>query len=211
MESLVSYSKKIEQRKGQLYSLQQRYNKALDKKDQLKDELKNIEHAQFVIQTVAQETQENLIYNIENVVTSALEAVLDNPYKFKVIFDIKRNKTECQLLFERDGRLINPLDSSGYGAADLASFALRIAAWSLTYPKKRSVFILDEPFKHLSTELHEKASMLIKELSKKLEIQFIIITHVNQISEHSDKVFRVIKQGPYSNVVEIAYNKSQDI
>ena len=203
MNQIQTYRKKIDQLKGQEKSLQKLLQKSEDDFKKIKKEIKNIEIAQIVIQTVAKETQEKLIYNIENIVTSALEAVLDQPYKFVVQFNIKRNRTECKLLFKRDNKLIDPLNSSGYGAADLASFALRIAAWSLTNPKKRSIFILDEPFKHLSTELHEKSSMLIKELSLKLGIQFIIITHVNQISEHSDKVFRVTKSGAYSIVKEI--------
>lgn len=203
MNRLSLYNRKLEQLKGQRKSFQHLLNKAIDNEKKLKEQIANIEMAQFVIQTVAKETQENLIYNIENVVTSAFEAVLDDPYKFRVIFDVKRNKTECKLLFERNDKLIEPLDSSGYGAADLASLALRVAAWSLTNPKKRAAFILDEPFKHLSTELHEKASLMIKELSDKLGIQFIIITHVNQISEHSDKIFRVVKHGLYSKVIEI--------
>lgn len=201
--NLVEYSKKIEQRKGQLQSLEKLLHECNNKEKLLLKEINDIEKAQVIIQTVARETQDNLIYNIENVVTAALEAVMDDPYKFRVIFDVKRNKTEAKLLFERNGELIEPLNSSGYGAADIASLALRIAAWSLTNPKKRPLFILDEPFKHLSTELHEKASLMIKELSEKLGIQFIIITHVNQISEHSDKVFRVVKYGLYSSVIEI--------
>ena len=203
MNQLQFYNKKIEQLKGQKQSIESLLQKTESDFKKVKKNIKDIEIAQFIIQTVAKETQENLIYNIENIVTSALEAVLDQPYKFVVQFNIKRNRTECKLLFKRDNKLIEPLNSSGYGAADLASFALRIAAWSLTNPKKRSIFILDEPFKHLSTELHEKASMLIQELSKKMAIQFIIITHVNQISEHSDKVFRVTKNGLYSTIKEI--------
>lgn len=203
MNRIISYRKKIEQLKGQQTSIEKLLKKSQEDFITIENNIKNIEVAQLIIQTVAKKTQENLIYNIENIVTSALEAVLDQPYKFVVQFNIKRNKTECKLLFKRDDKLIDPLNSSGYGAADLASFALRIAAWSLTNPKKRSIFILDEPFKHLSTELHGKASMLIKELSTKLGIQFIIITHVNQISEHSDKVFRVTKDKLYSTVKEI--------
>ena len=203
MNKLIFYNKVLEQKKGQKKSIENLLQLSLNKKKEIYQSIKNIEKAQFIIQTVAQETQENLIYNIENVVTSALEAVFEDPYKFRVIFDVKRNKTECKQFFERNGQLINPLDSSGYGAADVASLALRVAAWSLSSPKKRPVFILDEPFKHLSTELHEKASLMIKELSEKLKIQFIVITHVNQISKHSDKVFKVTKNGLYSEVVEV--------
>lgn len=199
-ENLLLYSNKLEQLKGQKKIISDNYEKTARNIQFLKADLKDSEKAQFIIQQVAKETQENLIFNIENVVTSALQAVFDEPYKFKVIFDVKRNKTDCKLLFEKDGHLFNPLDSSGYGAADIASFGLRIAAWSLRNPKSAAVFILDEPFKHLSIELQEKGSALIKELSEQLGIQFIIITHVNAISEFSDKVFIIKKSGLYSTI-----------
>ena len=199
-QNLLLYSQKLEQLKGQKSILKEHYQETQKRIYDLKNDLKDSEKAQYIIQKVAKETQENLIFNIENVVTSALQAVFDEPYRFKVIFDIKRNKTDCRLVFEKNGFLMNPLDSSGYGAADIASFALRIAAWSLKTPKNRPIFILDEPFKHLSIELQERGSALIKELSVQLGIQFIIITHVNAITGYSDKVFVVKKKGVYSTI-----------
>jgi DNA repair exonuclease SbcCD ATPase subunit len=88
---------------------------------------------------------------------------------------------------------LDPLDSSGYGTVDVASLALRIAAWSMQVPRTRNVILLDEPFKFLDgqTDRIEKASQMIKELSDRLGIQFIIVTHDNTLANYADKTFTV--------------------
>jgi DNA repair exonuclease SbcCD ATPase subunit len=125
-----------------------------------------------------------------------------------VDFNIKRNKTEAELYFMKNGEKYDPLNSSGYGAVDIASFALRIAAWSLSSQKHSNIFILDEPFKHLSEDLQEKGMQMLHELSEKLKLQFILITHTKEsdVLEYSDKVFRVRKTGDYS-VIKILKGK----
>ena len=69
----------------------------------------------------------------------------------------------------------DPMEESGGGVVDLAAFALRLASWSMQAPRSRNCIMLDEPFKHLSKNLHDKASEMIKAVSKKLHVQFIII------------------------------------
>ncbi|KKK86498.1 hypothetical protein LCGC14_2762610, partial [marine sediment metagenome] len=58
-------------------------------------------------------------------------------------------------------------------------------------PKSRNVILLDEPLKNLSQNMQDKASMMLKELSNRLGIQFIIVTHEDTLTEYADRVFRV--------------------
>lgn len=128
--------------------------------------------------------------------TMALETIFDDPYEFKIEFVVKRNKTECELIFEKNGVTCHPLSASGGGVIDTASFALRIALWTLQTPRSRNTIILDEPFKFLSKDLLPRASDLLKELSEKLNLQFIIVTHLDELTECADKTFEVkIKKG----------------
>lgn len=149
------------------------------------------ERAREIIREVGLKTQEQLQYHISDITSMALEAVFDNPYELVVEFVQRRNKTECDLIFERDGSRVDPKGASGVGAIDVASFALRIAAWSMQSPKKRNVIILDEPFRYLSTNYQERASQMLKELSDRLNLQFIIITHEQTLTEYADKIFTV--------------------
>ena len=152
-----------------------------------------------LFQLVAQQTQGKLQYHISNLVTLAEAAVFDDPYKFVARFELRRGKTECDLLFEKDGAEFKPVLSSGGGALDVASFALLGVNQSLV--QKRSVLVLDEPFRFLSKDLQSKAADMIKMLSEKLGIQFIIVSHVDELVESADKVFEVVKGGQVSKVV----------
>ena len=187
---------KLEQQKGQ----RQQVEKSLsDLQVQLKEKgrsLRQHEQAKEIIRTVGQKTQEQIQFHIEDIVSMALDAVLVNPYKFAVEFVQRRNKTECDLYFVRDGNKIDPITASGVGAVDVASFALRIASWSMMVPHTRNTIILDEPFRYLSENYQEQASLMLKELSQKLGLQFIIVTHEQVLTEYADKTFTVqIKKG----------------
>ena len=160
--------------------------------------------AQEIIQQVAKETQNTFTSNISDVVSAALDAVFGNDaYKFSVEFVQKRGKTEVELSFIRDGEKIDPLSSSGGGAVDVASFALRVALWSVTKNSGRNIsntIILDEPFRFLSRELQPLAGSMLRTLSNRLGIQFILVTHNQDIIESADKIFEVQYDGRKSIV-----------
>ena len=154
------------------------------------------EEAREIIRKVGMETQNSLSFHINDIVSLALDSVFDNPYQFAVDFVNRRSKTECDLYFVRDGNRIDPLTASGVGAVDVASFALRIASWSMARPRTDNVIILDEPFRFLSENYQERASNMLREVSQKLGIQLIIVTHETVLTTSADRIFEVsIKKG----------------
>ena len=135
------------------------------------------EKAREIIHIVGIKTQEQLQYHISDITTLALDAVFPDPYKLKVKFIQRRNKTECDLIFVRDDMEIDPMEESGLGAVDVAAFTLRIASWSMERPRTHNTIILDEPFKHLKGEVANKRVLdMINEISKRLGIQIIMIS-----------------------------------
>jgi len=193
---------KLEQRKGQLAQI------GLDLKE-CKRSLKHakrdlIKHLQAreVVRTVGLATQQQLEYHFSDIVTSALQAVFPDPYSLSVKFVERRGKTECDLGFERDDVVIDPISASGGGAIDVAGFALRVAAWSMHHPKSQHVLVLDEPFRYLSTDLQQKAGDMLREISSRLNIQMIIVTHEEELISCGDKIFSVRQIKGISKVSE---------
>jgi len=158
------------------------------------------EQAREVIRSAGLATQEQLQYHISDITSLALEAVFPDPYELIVDFVHRRNKTECDLVFQRNGERVDPITASGGGAIDVASFALRIASWAMMNPRTRNTIILDEPFKHLSTDLLARAGVMLDEISKKLKLQIIMVTHSEELAETGDTVFTVSMQKGISNV-----------
>jgi DNA repair exonuclease SbcCD ATPase subunit len=173
-----------------------------NKKDLVENEdhLLNCQKARTVVQIVAEETQKKIEYQVSNLVSLALASVFLDPYEFKLKFVMRRNKTEADMLFIKNGHEGNPIEIAGGGALDVASFALRAAIWSIK--PTNNVLIQDEPFHFLSRNLQNKCSQMIKKISQKLGIQFIIVSHIPEITDAADKVFNVSYEDGISKITE---------
>jgi hypothetical protein len=188
----------VEQRKGQRELLRKSLNEEREKAVNLQVRADNALKARVIIQDVAQQTQKNLEYHISHLVSTALASVFPNPPQFVTEFVLRRNKTECDMYFKEFDVLEKPLDSSGGGPLDVASNALRYSYWSLK--RNRPTFILDEPFKFVSPDLHHKVSDMLKMLSEKLGIQIIMVSHSEEVNISADKTFVVTKEDQLSKV-----------
>lgn len=174
--SVKELRSRLEQLKGQRKQVEFNIKRTGDRIAGSNKSLRSHEKAREVIQQVGLKTQGQLSYNISEIASMALTAVLENPYELKVVFVQRRNKTECDLFFVRDDAEIDPFDGGG-GAVDVAGFALRVASWSMTTPQTRPVLLLDEPFKHLKGEgTNRKMLDMIKQVSDKLGIQIIMVS-----------------------------------
>ena len=203
MSKIQEIRKTLDQRRGQQIQLQKTVKDAAFNLLVKKRDLSRHEKARELIREAGLKTQQSLSFQISEITSLALEAIFENPYILEVDFVERRNKTECDLYFSRDGNRIDPMDASGGGAVDVASFALRIASWSMKHPRFRNTIILDEPLKNLDKERQEKGSAMLKEVSKRLGIQFIIVTHEETLSSFSDKTFEVrINQRGISKIQE---------
>lgn len=194
----------IEQKRGRFQQLQS------DKKETelniftLEEERNRIEKSRNIINIVAKQTQEQFSLKISDLVSSALESVFDNPYTFHAEFINRRNRTECDLYFMRDGYRRSPMDASGGGVVNVASSALRIGLLMLS--RYRKVLILDEPTKDLhSKKLKKRMSNFLKEVTKKAGIQLLVFSGDEdaELISGANKVFVVTQEDGISNVEEM--------
>lgn len=199
--TIKSLRSELDSRRGQQKQTAQNLEQAQERLSAYQTDLQNHEQAREVIKETGLKTQQALAFHISDITSLALQAVFPEPYDLVVDFVQRRNKTECDLWFERDGEKLSPMDASGGGAVDVAAFALRVASWSMQHPRSRATIILDEPMRFLSTDLQPKASEMLKQLSEKLGLQFIIITHEEELADEADKVFEIRQRKGVSEVV----------
>lgn len=195
MEEIKKLKKKIDDvvaiRKSRIVDLK-------SKKRELKKvnyDLKNSNEALLIMQTVAKKTQQQLEIKISDLVSLSL-SIFPEPIKFKLEYNIKRNKTEAELWFIVNDHKINPIKSGGHGHVDVAGFALRCAMWSIRPDKLDNVIWSDEPFKNIndrSREAHRKLAVMIKQISIKQGIQFIITSQIPELEDVADRIFEVSK------------------
>lgn len=198
-----SFRQKLEQLKGRRDQALASLEKAEKEVDRLTLEAVYCEEAQTIIQNVAQLTQKELEFHVSELVTLAMSGVFDNPYELVVEFVLRRNRTECDVLFRRDEKLIDPMNSSGGGAVDVAAFALRVALWSLSPDRTQNVLILDEPLKWLKGgELPKRGALMLQEIANRVGLQIIMVSHVPDQIEGADKRIEFkIKNGKSVQIV----------
>lgn len=166
--NLKVYKDKIQQLYGRRKKIQEELQSAKTNSKLYRRELRNAEKAQILIQIVAQQTQDQLRYQLTELPKLALQSVFGNDaYDFEAEFKIQRSKAEVEFWFVRDGVRINPKENTGLGPVDIAGMALRPAIWSLRSPRNRATIWLDEPFKHLKgAEANKRALAMLKEICK---------------------------------------------
>lgn len=198
--SIKNIRSELDRRRGEEKRTRRNLQEAKDRLTQCQEDLELHEQAREVIKAAGLRTQRALAFHISDISSLAMEAVFDDPYNLVVDFVQRRNKTECDLWFEQNGNQVAPMLASGGGVVDVAAFSLRVASWSMQLPRSRPVIILDEPMRFLSADLQPKASEMIAQLSEKLGLQFLIITHEEELTEQADRVFSVSRQNRISKV-----------
>ena len=168
----------------------------------LKASVENLIKARWVLNEVAQITQKRFKSYVEPLVTMAIQSVFSRPFRFELEFEQKRNKMECLTVIKetvngRESIYNDPENDMGGGALDIISFALRVVLWSLEEPRSRAIIILDEPMKNLGKFII-LGGQVLREISKKLGIQLVIVTHEDELLDIADKSFRVTHNGTHS-------------
>lgn len=208
--TLQELRQKIEQKKGALGSLKESRAAVEKTLGELRQEALDIDEGLMIIQHVARETQAQLGIYLDDMVTMGIEGVFpdDLDYKFKADFVPRRGQTEVDLMLaDEKGNRIRPSDQDGGGLVDVVAFVLRVALWCLR-KASRPVIILDEPFRNLhGKEDQRRVAQLVRTLSDRLGLQFIIITGEDESPELLSGADRVIRVGKVRGVSRISYDK----
>ena len=169
----------------------------IDKKlIKIKEKIDLLQEATLIVQQAIKETQQNLEVHINPIVNASLNEVLDEPYTFSVRFSSRgKNTKTSEIRFELDknGILLEDklTDQVGGGVIHLIAFALRASILVLNKSVSK-VLLFDEPLVALKGKDYPvKAAELIKNLSDKLGIQIIIVSHETSLKEIADSLIEL--------------------
>ncbi len=184
---LSSWKTKLTNKQAELTLLSKQRDGLQRQYDDCKERQRISEEAHNAIQTAVQITQATLSEELGSVVSMALAAVFSkSPYKFLIKFPTRRNSVECDLLFERNGEEMRPLDDAGFGAADIASVAMRVSYQASG--DTRALILIDEPCKNLSVDYLALGAAMFRRLCEELDMQMIIVTHIPEFREAANKL-----------------------
>ena len=170
--------------------LQDNIEEATGKYDEYFTTLKSYDAAITVLQALAGNLQNNVKDKIISIVQKALDATLPGMF-FDIEFVTRRDKTECDLICaDAYGNRQDILNGYGGGLKQIISFALRVAVWSLD-KEASPVILLDEPMTFVSEGMRQMSADLITTLSKDLGIQFIVVSHEQEILNAGTRTYKV--------------------
>jgi len=165
------------------------------------------EKARAVLNEAGLKVQEVFKHKVENLMTLAIRSVFDRPYDFKLIFEKKRNTVECRPVIFLEENELDPKEDMGGSIIDIISFVFRVVLWSLDRPRKRNVFVLDEPMRFVEKgDNIERAGQMLKHISKELGFQIIMVTHEPELVKIGDRIWKVSHDGVKSTVNLITDN-----
>jgi DNA repair exonuclease SbcCD ATPase subunit len=165
-------------------------------------EYENFTKARSILIEANRLTQQRFKEKVESLVTVAIKSVFSRDLKFIMEVGVKKNRSEV-LFFVQEGdkEPYIPKDEQGGGLLDIISFALRIVLWSIESPRSRNVFVLDEPMKWTGA-LIVKAANMMKEISRELGIQIIMVTHDSELEEVADRTWQISHDGDRSSIIQ---------
>jgi len=178
----IDLQSRYDRLKGQEDTLLNQRGELIKDIEQLIKESEEWSEALDICLTAGKAIQDRLVFYISSIVTKALKTVFPNPYTFRMDYNVRGGtKSQAIPILERDGEEYDPLSSCGGGVVDVISFALRVSCLLLTRPSPNRVLILDEPFRFVSRDLQPRVREMLEMLSDELKIQFIIVTHEEEI------------------------------
>ena len=173
------------------------------KRDTYSYDLSLTEQARDVVSEVLLLTQARVKGFLEDVATSALKTVYGDEYGFKLDYKIKQNQTKITPMITKGEDQFSVREEVGGGVLDVLSLALRFAVFSILRPRPLPVMVLDEPGKFVSRDRQSAFGQMLRDMSERLNVQTILVSHSDDIIDQADKAFLVEQNDGISTVHDL--------
>jgi DNA repair exonuclease SbcCD ATPase subunit len=203
-----------------LSELKARYQRAEGKHEQLKKYADTLEDdivrrkkladhliaAQTVIREIADTARHEFKAEVDRLVTLAIKSVFSENFSFDLQMTVEGGRLQCKpVVWETCENMqieYSPKDDMGGSILDPIGFALRVVLHQFQ-KNIRPVFILDEPMKNVGHgELMRQAGRMLQEISHRLKLQLIVITHEPELIEIADSAWKVVRNKKGESAVE---------
>jgi DNA repair exonuclease SbcCD ATPase subunit len=163
--------------------------------------------ANAFLSSILEDTQKSIEGVFGEIGSSALGKIFGEEKSLRFSFDtkgkgLKVNVRVMQPWEEGEDKVLATSldDGEGGGIVDVIAFALRVAMLELVKPRQEGPIMLDETFKYIAADGRlNLAGEFLREVSKQIDRQVILITHQSQLLPYADRVFQ-FELGPKKKV-----------
>lgn len=201
---LESKNNTIHTRIGMRDALLKKQAEAQKRQEELVKSTDNHVKASLFLQTLSDTTRQKVLDRISSIVSDALQQIKDPNLEFKMNLTTERNQMDLKFVVvdKKTKHEYDILNSCGGSIADIVSFPLKFSLLMKWEPSLSRIMILDESFKFVSVADQEPLGEFVQQVSEKLGLQVILVTHSPTLSEKAHRIFQVTKKGAESVVEE---------
>lgn len=158
------------------------------------DNIRLLGLASEVLKRIGDQKKKKTVEIFEKVTTAAIKEAFGFDYNFVIDINSENKRVSTKFkLVNQDGNELDIMDGVGGGLIDVISFVLRVLILASARPKRSQVMFLDESFRCVSAEYRPKVATLLKSLSKRIGIQFLLVTHQTELLEAADVAYQLEK------------------
>lgn len=217
MESLLNqllnkyqdFDRTLLRQEGEYSSLVQRQQKLDQEIKSQKERIDVYEKALIVTQKLTELSRQETFDKIASIITTALQDIKDPTLTFKINYKLERNQptTEFVVFNTKYKTEMDVMASCGGTIVDLVEFPLKVSLLLKWQPQLSRILVLDESFKHVAAVDRFALANFIHQLSERLGLQIILVSHSDELTAHAHRVFKVSHDGTKSNVTEEVQNE----
>lgn len=218
--ALESMKQKHEQGIGARNLLLAQQKEKTDSLISLRHEIRLLDAEQVVLSHTSRSMMNDLVSRMEEPVSMALQLLWEDDRLFRFRFDTYRGEPgawrevgkrespgkEGEDVGEVGYEFFDPDESSGGGVSDIVSLIQDLSFSQLIDPPPAGLFSRDEPAKHVDRQGGDKktenVAFFLKEFVREAGLQFILITHNENLEKVGDVVYRTVKVKEMTSRVE---------
>ena len=192
---------------GQLKLIDAQLESALNSAQASGEEVTLLFHVNDILTGVEANWRRSSEKTLGDIVSRGLSAVFGEEIQVTIESRIVRDTTSMTLKLTQHGvALGNIIDSTGGSIVSVLNVLLKVWMIVNLKPQLTRVLILDEPFAAVEQRHLPAIGQLLRELSERLGIQFIIVSHEPELIDAADIVHAVQTDG----TVETIKNFNED-
>ncbi len=165
----------------------------------------NYEEARVALEEMEKAWRQQFEEKLAALVSHGLTAVFGEETRIFIETSTKRGATSMALKIEQGGvELGDIIDSTGGSIVSVLSVLLRVMLTVSVRPPLQRLIVLDEPLHGAVDPSHIPTfGTLLRELSDRLDLQFLVVAHETDLEEYSDVVYEVVKEGGVASVRQL--------
>jgi DNA repair exonuclease SbcCD ATPase subunit len=180
---------KLSRLEGFYEALKTRKQELIKETENLKREIDLLTKVSSVLKHLVDVMVKDEISKMAGLITYGLKTVFDDQdLTFVPVITKKNEKVHIELRTQNHG-IEGEFGSFGGSVAVIESFLLRLLC--LLKMKLARLVLLDETFAAVGSEYIANTSRLISELSKKLGLDVLLVTHQREFQQYANKIYRV--------------------